>query len=99
MINKSSSSETIVVPLSNGDHLIEVDYYEWGGEARLPDAVGHGPRVCSRPAGLVRQVLQRHHDEFTRCELLGVATPGCDEFVVRPEFDDAARLEECDAIG
>ena len=34
-INKSFSSETIVVPLSNGDHLIEVDYYEWGGEARL----------------------------------------------------------------
>ncbi len=33
-VDKAFSSETIVVPL-NGDHDIEVEYYEWGGGARL----------------------------------------------------------------
>jgi hypothetical protein len=34
-VDKSFSTETVVLPLTAGDHVIEVEYYEWGGGARL----------------------------------------------------------------
>ena len=34
-VDKSFSTETVIVPLSSGNHVIRVDYYEWGGSARL----------------------------------------------------------------
>ncbi len=34
-VNKSFSTESVVVPLTSGNHVIEVDYYEWGGNAQL----------------------------------------------------------------
>ena len=45
-VNKSFSTETIVVPLNDGDHVIEVDYYEWGGG---PTDARHGRTNPSAP--------------------------------------------------